>query len=267
VFALALVALVTRSEAALGIDVSIFECPKLALSDWQCMANNGKSFAIIEVWNGGYQWDSSSADCVANAWAAGFAHVDVYAFLCPNCGGNNPCSSAMNQIVSNLRGQGINFGQLWIDVEQCDGCWNDADSNVAYIKDCVSTAQSLGVTVGIYSSYYEWQQTVGGQGGFSDLQLWVCIPRLWGVVCVGRWLTLLVVQYAHYDGNANFSDSWAYQFGGWAQPAMKQCALVFYNRSSCISDTLAQVLRFVGCVFHDRGRELVPRFVTRAAVS
>ena len=51
------------------------------------------------------------------------AHVDVYAFMCPNCRGNNPGSEAVDRIVQGL--QGITYGQLWFDIEQCDGCWND----------------------------------------------------------------------------------------------------------------------------------------------
>jgi len=28
--------------------------------------------------------------------------------------------------------------------------------------------------------------------------------------------------YAHYDGEANWNDAWAYHFGGWTVPAIKQ---------------------------------------------
>jgi len=27
---------------------------------------------------------------------------------------------------------------------------------------------------------------------------------------------------AHYDGEANFNDKWAFDFGGWSKPAIKQ---------------------------------------------
>lgn len=32
----------------------------------------------------------------------------------------------------------------------------------------------------------------------------------------------LPLWYAHYDNVPSFSDSWAYEFGGWSSPAMKQ---------------------------------------------
>lgn len=73
---------------------------------------NGKSFAIIQAWCGGYGYGSSVASCVSNAWAAGMAHVDVYAFLCPNCDGNVPCSGAIQKIHDNLANEGVQFGMV-----------------------------------------------------------------------------------------------------------------------------------------------------------
>jgi hypothetical protein len=55
---------------------------------------------------------------VADAWNAGLAHVDVYAFMCPNCAGNNPPSSAVSSIVNYLSSHGVRYGQLWFDVER-----------------------------------------------------------------------------------------------------------------------------------------------------
>ena len=159
-------------HAAQGIDMSQFICEKLSLQDWQCMVNNGKSFAIIQAWCGGYQYGNAVAQCVSNAWAAGMAHIDVYAFMCPNCNGNNPCASAVNTLLDRLSSDGVQYGQLWFDVEDCDGCWNDVASNVAFVKECVSAAQARGVTVGIYTSYYEWQTVTGMATDFDNLQLW-----------------------------------------------------------------------------------------------
>ncbi|KAJ5071007.1 gh family 25 lysozyme 3-related [Anaeramoeba ignava] len=194
-----------------GLDISQADCGSISLSEWKCFAQNGKSFAIVEAFDGGYGIGSHVKDCVANAWSAGFAHVDVYAFMCPNCAGNNPPSSAVEKLVGYLSANRVNYGMLWFDIEQCSGCWNDASSNVAFIKEAVEKAQQLGVNVGIYSSEGEWSATVGSSSAFSNLPLW----------------------YAHYDGEPNFNDQWAYSFGGWSSPAMKQ----YYDSSSvCYSN-------------------------------
>ena len=115
---------------------------------------------LLLAWNGGYQYNSNMQACISDAWNAGMAHVDVYVFMCPNCRGNSPASSAMSSIINNLNSQGIRFGQLWLDIEQCNGCWNDAASNVAYLREAANTAiNMLGQgKVGMYSSKYEWEQ-------------------------------------------------------------------------------------------------------------
>eukprot|EP01027_Heterolobosea_sp_BB2_P020524 GEZU01029282.1.p1 GENE.GEZU01029282.1~~GEZU01029282.1.p1 ORF type:complete len:228 (-),score=70.04 GEZU01029282.1:131-814(-) len=187
-----------QSEAAYGIDVSSAICQSLTADDWNCLAQQGNSFAIIQIWDGGYQINQNLANCVANAWNAGFAHVDIYGFFCPNCDGNDP-QNAINQIKDYVNDNGVTFGQLWIDVEQCSGCWNDADSNCNYVGNIISTAQNEGFNVGVYSSENAWSTTVGGCSAFTDLPLW----------------------YAHYDDWPSFSDG-AYYFGGWSSPAMKQ---------------------------------------------
>ncbi|ELR23388.1 Lysozyme, putative [Acanthamoeba castellanii str. Neff] len=199
------------AEAAKGLDVSLQDCASITPAQWRCLREQeGFSFAIIEAWNGGFQLNQKLAYCVSNAWAAGFAHVDIvhyYAFLCPNCGGNNPPANAVSAIDNYLKSNNVQYGQLWFDIEQCTGCWNDDASNFAFIKQAVASAQRLGMSVGIYSSDYEWGATVGASTrGFPGLPLW----------------------YAHYDNMPSFNDAWAYSFGGWTRPAIKQ----YYDRDS-----------------------------------
>jgi len=186
-----------------GIDVSLVSCESgISLDSWKCLRNNGFSFAIIEVWNGGHRYNTNMKKCVNDAWGVGMDHVDVYAFLCPNCRGNNPPEQAIVTILNNLERDGVKFGQFWFDIEQCKGCWNDIASNAAFVRAAVNKAvQLLGPQrVGIYSSKYEWQNTVGSESSFSHLAQW----------------------YAHWDNIPNFSDPSASQFGGWTHPAMKQ---------------------------------------------
>jgi len=194
---------VVGSLAAYGIDISLAQCEDgVTQAQWNSIVSQGHSFAIIEAWDGGFTYNSKIAQCVSNAWSGGMKHVDVYAFLCPNCQGNNPPTDAIERLVNNLRSQNVRFGTLWFDVEQCQGCWNDVSSNAGFLYSAVQKATSMGITVGIYSSSYEWGQTVGSYSGLNKFPLW----------------------YAHYDGEPNFSDSSAYSFGGWSHPSMKQFA-------------------------------------------
>ena len=213
--------IVAQSVLAIrGVDMSLVQCQTATASSWQCLKNSGFDFgmfspfhfltptAIIEVWNGGYQYNEKIRECVGNARAAGFKYIDLYAFMCPNCRNNYPAANAIDTMLSKLNEQSVEYGQLWLDIEQCNGCWFDQLSqNAHYVKNASAAAEEFfsregkGHKVGIYSSVYEWSQTVGSStNGLSNLQLW----------------------YAHYDDTPSFSDSWAYTFGGWTKPAIKQ---------------------------------------------
>jgi hypothetical protein len=52
--------LVSSSFATYGVDFSLDTCQGgVQVSDFQCLSSNGYSFAIIEVWDGGEQFDSN----------------------------------------------------------------------------------------------------------------------------------------------------------------------------------------------------------------
>jgi len=187
--------------ADLGIDISQSGAP--SQSTWDCFKKTyGDSFAIVQAWDGGYQISSHVTTAVADAWNAGLAHVDVYAFMCPNCAGNSPPNTAVSSLVNYLKSHNVKYGQMWFDVEQCTGCWGSCSDNWSFLTSAVKEAQDLGVSVGIYSSEYEWQQTVCDNTGLHTLPLW----------------------YASWDGVAGFNNPSYWSFGGWTSPAMKQYA-------------------------------------------
>lgn len=72
-------------------------CPGILLCDCRCSY-------------GGYCLDTPS---VSNLWNAGAAHVDVYAFP---CAGQDPAAQ-VNQLVSNLANDGVQYGMIWADIE------------------------------------------------------------------------------------------------------------------------------------------------------
>jgi hypothetical protein len=50
--------------ATFGVDVSLMDCESgISLKDWQCLTDNGYDFAIIEVWDGSYNFDSNIGYC------------------------------------------------------------------------------------------------------------------------------------------------------------------------------------------------------------
>ncbi|KAN0026133.1 hypothetical protein ACTFIV_007115 [Dictyostelium citrinum] len=194
-----LILLISLVNGECAIDFSSEISVGISDSQWSCLAESNQR-VIIQVWSGGDQYNSNISSVVAAAEQAGFENIDLYAFLCSECDGNYPASSAIQSLASSLKTDGINFNMLWIDVEQCDGCWGSEDDNANYVQEAVETAQGLGMFVGVYSSEGEWPQTVGNLTALTSYPLW----------------------YAHYDDNPSFSDSSFYEFGGWTSPTMKQ---------------------------------------------
>jgi len=95
---------------------------------------------------------------------------------------------------------------VWIDVEinPSSGCsWTSYSwaSNCDYLNSLISSVKSHGKSVGVYTSQYEWESTMGSLGACTTAN---GVP-LW---------------YAHYDNSASFSDY--VKIGGWSKPNMKQ---------------------------------------------
>jgi len=110
-----------------------------------------------------------------------------------------------NGVDSNAS-NGVNFGMVWIDVEinPSSGCsWTSYSwsSNCDYLNSLISAVKSHGKAVGVYTSQYEWESTMGSLGACTSA---ASVP-LW---------------YAHYDNWASFGDY--VKIGGWNSPAMKQ---------------------------------------------
>ncbi|EGG20940.1 component of the counting factor complex [Cavenderia fasciculata] len=202
IFTLAIVALSISSvvvNAYNVVDVDADTSGTITLSQFQCLAQQNEKI-IIEAWSGGIGLNKNLAAAYQRATAAKL-QVDLYAFFCSKCDGNNPVSNPIKTLKSYFMENDINFGTLWIEVEQCDGCWSGSVSeNAQFVVQTVKAAISLQITIGIYSSVDEWAQTVGSFDDYSALKQW----------------------YAHYDGVPSFNDTEYYSYGGWTKPTMKQ---------------------------------------------
>jgi len=180
----------------LGVDLSDSCSP----SGFACLIKSGYQYAIIRAWRSSGTWDPYCATNIANAINAGMNPVDVYMFPRPK--GASGVSQA-TQLLSNLQNTNFN-GTIWFDVEQESPYWSTQSANQQFFNDVVSTLQSSGASVGIYTSKSQWTEVMGSnfQGG-ANLPLW----------------------YSHYDNNPSFADfgrSTIGNYGGWGTPTMKQ---------------------------------------------
>ena len=193
-YILAAVLLIVPALCTLGVDVSQL----FSTSTYQCIKNNGYTFAIIRGYCSYGGVDSNIISNLNNARAAGLI-TDIYMFPCRGKSASAQVDQMMTAISSNL------YGMVWIDVENnpSPGCgWgSDYNGNCAFLTEIVNRVKSRGKVPAIYASRYMWQTIFGSFTGCSS----VSSQQLW---------------YAHYDGVPNFSDFVA--FGGWTKPAIKQ---------------------------------------------
>lgn len=197
-------------SGSFGLDVSGDEAPTISNNSWKCMVRGerGKTkrkkkkkklrsfqyeqgnytFAIIEGWRGGYQMTKNLAEVTQAAASVGMA-TDVYAFMCPNvnltqfvCFGKvfdrhflqcNNSPSSVQSLVEYLRSNGAKFSRIWLDVEQCNGCWHlNLSDNCAFVQSLAQAYSQMGVNIGIYASNYEWSKTVGSSCRMDQYELW-----------------------------------------------------------------------------------------------
>jgi hypothetical protein len=109
---------------------------------------------------------------VANAWASGVSHVDIYLFPAYEC--EQSASDQVNAALANMGS--IPFGTLWLDIESEGSNWSgNAEDNQEWLTEAINAASvTIGSNrVGIYSSASGWSSSMGDFTGASDYPLWV----------------------------------------------------------------------------------------------
>merc|ERR1712000_74159 len=196
--AVVVLAMVAPALATHGVDVSQATMPDA----FKCLKSNGYEFAIIRAFESVGRPDSNAPHTIYNAWDGGMSHVDIYFFPDPKAGN---AAGQMASMVNYLKQYKIHargnppasYGMCWLDIEGTQ-YWGSQSSNRAFFTDLVNAAKSNGVPLGVYTSESQWGPIMGDWNGGAGLPLW----------------------YAHYDGEASFSDF--RPFGGWSKPAIKQ---------------------------------------------
>jgi len=191
---------VNVANGALGID--IYEM--LPTTVFQCLTNNGYSFMSMRCYRSYGAVDPNCPGVMANGKAGGIKYRDVYIFPCYK---GVTAQKQVADTVNYLKSTNTDFGMLWFDIEEnpSAGCgWETASTNLHlncdFLQQLLDAGHTYNLTMGIYSTNYEWNLVMGG----NACQRGASYP-LW---------------YANWDGQQNFNDF--VPFGGWTKPAVKQ---------------------------------------------
>ncbi|KAE9554516.1 hypothetical protein FO519_002272 [Halicephalobus sp. NKZ332] len=182
-------------------------------STLQCVYNQGYKTVFAQIYGPGSGGSVNNAGCqtVINAYTANLG-TEVY--VTPSPTGNKPGSQQFDEAYNAMKNAGINVRSMWLQVTGPINWPNSLSGNVNFIQSFIQRAQQYGVTPGIYTNWYDWQQITGAYVGFANG------VRLWYWHALG--------QGPNAEDVAAFDDFRS--FGGWTQPNVKQFAL---NEALC----------------------------------
>ena len=120
--------------------------------------------------------------------------------------GTKAASTQLDELYTSLTNNGITIRSIWIQVTSPVNWSSSYTSNVNFISALISRAQYRGLSVGIYTSVYDWNQiTNNWSGAGSNIMLWY-----WNVYGSG----------VSGESPANFADFRA--FGSFQSATVKQ---------------------------------------------
>lgn len=211
--------------SSLGLDMNT----PMTLQTWNTTIrkyNRGISFAVIQVWWQNGTFETTSATSIQTAQLFGIKNVSVYSYLCVP---NSPyvitnkvnCGSPYQQldaIVANLSSSKIFFQnsiqspsednfetnyfiqRLYVSVEDESPnqyFHHDKTENINFLSDFTSYAASMGISIGIYTTYWDWMNIMD-TSAFSHLPLWIprfdSTPTVDFFVPFSGWTTLAMKQ-------------------------------------------------------------------------
>merc|ERR1712065_99990 len=144
----AVVAVILTAECAFGQTFGIDVSMSVSESQFANGHRNGNfSFAIPRAWHSYGAADTEAPDNVWNARAAGYARVDVYAFVCPGGGG---ASSQIDGLVKFIRDNRMEIDTVWLDVEGPQYWTGSVSGNQQYMTELVDSMRSSGMRFGVY---------------------------------------------------------------------------------------------------------------------
>uniref|UniRef100_A0A8R1HKB6 Lysozyme n=1 Tax=Caenorhabditis japonica TaxID=281687 RepID=A0A8R1HKB6_CAEJA len=190
---------------AFAIDLSV----PVSTSQLQCIKQAGYSVAFVRAYNpaGQGSFDANACTTIQNAYYAGLG-TEVY--MTPQPASAKQGYQQLDEIYQGFTARGITIRAIWIQVTSPTNWPSNANTNVNFINSILSRARQYGMTVGIYTSYYDWNQITNGWSSVgSDVLLWY-----WNVLGGG----------VNGETPATFTDF--RPFGCWSVPSVKQFAQV-----------------------------------------
>ncbi|KIH52243.1 hypothetical protein ANCDUO_17657 [Ancylostoma duodenale] len=145
-------------------------------------------------------------------WDASTAGWGTEVYITPQPNSNKSGAQQLGEMVGGLRNCGLGVRSVWIQVTLPINWYTSTWTNINFLNSILARASRGGLSIGIYTSLYDWDQITGG-AKINNAMLWY-----WNVYGQGP----------NAQSAANFNDF--RPFGGWTAPQFKQ---IGQNESIC----------------------------------
>ncbi|KAI6218201.1 hypothetical protein M3Y99_00841200 [Aphelenchoides fujianensis] len=143
----------------------------ISQSTFSCFASKGYSLYFARIYGpaSGGQGDSTGVSNVFNANKAGLAYE---AYVTPALGNSVGGGTQFSAAYSFANSQGLNLNRLWLQVTRPDLWGSNVYQNVNFIQSFINAAAASGVSVGIYTNWYDWSLITGSSTAVNPAGLW-----------------------------------------------------------------------------------------------
>uniref|UniRef100_A0A1I7T5V5 Lysozyme n=1 Tax=Caenorhabditis tropicalis TaxID=1561998 RepID=A0A1I7T5V5_9PELO len=174
-------------------------------SDMDCIRDQGYKSVFVRALNpiGNTYFDVEVLNTINNAYQAGLGS-EIY--ITPSINSTRSGGEQISLVYQNLHENEINVRSIWIQVTSPSNWEAPMAARIQFIQDMIQRSKDLGLSVGIYTSFYDWLEITGGWNTFSsEVFLWY-----WHVLGVGP------------DGETIPTLEDFRPFGPWRQATVKQ---------------------------------------------
>uniref|UniRef100_A0A0N5BT78 Glycoside hydrolase n=1 Tax=Strongyloides papillosus TaxID=174720 RepID=A0A0N5BT78_STREA len=205
----------TNAQYAYATDVM----GSFSVSQFRCIKSNGYSAIFTQIYsaaNGGLV-DATGSQNVLNAYQAGLG-TEVYINPAPKS--TKQSYVQFDESYKQLRNANINVRTIWLKVTDPVLWYQNPSYNINFIQGMITRARNYGITLGIFTNWYDWYQITASTTTFQqyNLPLWY-----WDVYGFGP----------SAEGSRDFSDFRS--FGSWTSASAKEYALTEWLCSAAIS--------------------------------
>ncbi|KAK6055516.1 hypothetical protein COOONC_06980 [Cooperia oncophora] len=146
----------------------------VSVSGFTCFRQNLYNVVFIRGYapTGSGTVDTYACANIQNANSAGLG-TEVYMTPQPNSAKGG--AQQFDEMYNNLRNSNINVRSVWIQVTSPINWFASTTTNINFLNSILSRASQYGLTIGIYTNFYDWSQITGGATINNAMLWWVVI--------------------------------------------------------------------------------------------